>query len=223
MSQDTASSVTVTTPVKARSPRWKRGVLLAVLVTLAGGAGGGFAGYQTYIWYQTMALYHLATVQPGVLYRDGNRGMREFKHALAATKARTVVSLIDDRELNDPNKPQFLDEANYCAAHLIQYIRIPVPLGGWPTSDDLKWFNKAVSDPANQPVLVHCAQGVRRTGMFVAAYQESVLHETPAQATSEILSFGHRQRDTDDVRRFIREYDALKQTLPMRARGTSSE
>ncbi len=176
-----------------------------------------------YYWYNNLQTYHLAPVQIGVLYRDGNRDLREFKHSLKFTQAKTVVSLIDDQELNDPNKPQFLQETNYCVATGIQYIRIPVKLGGWPSGDDLKTFISIVNNPANQPVLVHCAQGIRRTGMFVAAYQESVLHETPDQAKSEIKNFWHKARDTDDVRTFIDGYDAVKQTLPAKDRGQSSE
>jgi protein tyrosine phosphatase (PTP) superfamily phosphohydrolase (DUF442 family) len=180
---------------------------------------GTFAVY----WYTALQTYHLAPVQIGALYRDGNRDLREFKHALTLTGAKTVVSLIDDKELTDPNKPQFLQETNYCTGNGIQYIRIPVPLGGWPASDDLKTFLAIVANPVNRPVLVHCAQGVRRTGMFVAAYQESVLHQTPDQTKSEILDFGHKPQDTDDIREFIEEYDPVKQALPMKHTGVSKE
>ena len=201
---------------KAPVPRKVWASFIALIALMMGGTGGAY-------WYSNIQTYHLATVNKGVLYRDGNRDLREFQHALAATQARTVVSLIDDRELNDPAKPQFLEEANYCTAHLLQYIRLPVPLGGWPTSEDLKTFNAIVSDPANQPVLVHCAQGVRRTGMFVAAYQETVLRESPAQATIEIKSFGHRAHDLDDIKTFIKNYDPGTQTLPTKDRGSSKE
>ena len=179
---------------------------------------GTFAVY----WYNSLQTYHLAPVQIGVLYRDGNRDLREFKHALTLSGARTVISLIDDKELSDPNKPQFLQETNYCTTAGIQYIRIPVPLGGWPSSDDLKTFIAVVSNPANQPVLVHCAQGVRRTGMFAAAYQMSVLHESPDQAAAEIKTFGHKSEDLDDVRTFIKDYQPVKQTLAG-AHGPSKE
>jgi protein-tyrosine phosphatase len=171
------------------------------------------AGTFTVYWYNTIQTYHLAAVQQGVLYRDGNRDLREFKHALTFTRVKTVISLIDDHELADPGKPQFLQETNYCTASGIQYIRIPVPLGGWPKSEDLKTFIAIVSNQSNQPVLVHCAQGVRRTGMFVAAYQESVLHVSPQQAADEILSFGHSANDTDDIRTFIHEYDPAAQAF----------
>ena len=190
--------------------------LAILMVVMVAGAIGVY-------WHNTIQTYHLATVQEGVLYRDGNRDLREFKHALAFTHAKTVVSLIDDDELNDPKKPQFIQETNYCTISQIQYIRIPVKLGGWPTSEDLKTFIAIVSNPANQPVLVHCAQGVRRTGMFVAAYQESVLHETPDQAKDAILSFGHKAEDLNDVRTFIGDYDPLTQTLLAKDRGASRE
>jgi protein tyrosine phosphatase (PTP) superfamily phosphohydrolase (DUF442 family) len=182
-----------------------------------------FVGTAAVYWYTSLQTYHLAPVQIGVLYRDGNRDLRELKHALTFTGAKTVVSLIDDRELNDPNKPQFLQETNYCTLSGIQYIRIPVQLGGWPSSDDVKTFLSVVTNPANQPVLVHCAQGVRRTGMFVAAYQESVLHQSPDQTKAGILNFGHKPRDTDDVREFIDDYDPVNQKLADKPHGLASE
>ena len=174
-------------------------------------------------WYTTIQTYHLAAVQIGVLYRDGNRDLRELKHSLTFTGAKTVVSLIDDRELADPNKPQFVQETNYCTANGIQYIRIPVSLGGWPTSEDLKTFIAIVSNTTNQPVLVHCAQGVRRTGMFVAAYQETAMHQSPDQARAAILSFGHKEKDLDDVKKFIDLYSPNDAMLPATMPAIGSE
>ena len=85
-------------------------------------------------WYVSRT-YHLAAVQDGVLYRDGNRGLREFATAVRRVRPKVVVSLIDDGELNDPNKPQFMQEADFLSTHGIRQIRIPVKLGGWPSSD----------------------------------------------------------------------------------------
>jgi protein tyrosine phosphatase (PTP) superfamily phosphohydrolase (DUF442 family) len=183
----------------------------------------GFAAILGYYWYSALQTYHLAMVQPGVLYRDGNRDLREFQHALQLTGTKTVVSLIDDRELADPAKPQFQQEIDFCQAQGIKHIRIPVPLGGWPSGDDLKKFIAIVSDPANQPVLVHCAQGVRRTGMFVAAYQESALHESPAETEAEIQAFKHKPKDLEDVKAFIHAYDPRNKSLPPMSKGASGE
>jgi protein-tyrosine phosphatase len=175
------------------------------MLVMVGGTFGVF-------YYNVIQTYHFAPVEIGVLYRCGNRSVRELKHAIALTQTQTVVSLIDDNELHDPAKPQFLEEVDYCNTKQ-QFIRIPVKLGGWPTSEDIQSFLKIVGDAKNRPVLVHCAQGVRRTGMFVAAYQESVQHLTPQQAKDAIMPFGHKESDTDDIRRFIDAYDPDKQTV----------
>ena len=148
------------------------------------------------------------------LYRDGNRDLREFRHTLDQTGARTVVCLVDDAEMDDPRKPQFRQEVDYCRAHGIKLVRIPVKLGGWPTSDQLMQFLGVVAEPANRPVLVHCAQGVRRTGMFMAAYQLTQMDRSKAWARATVQPFGHKPRDTDDVRTFIDNYDPANAAIP---------
>jgi protein tyrosine/serine phosphatase len=171
-------------------------------------AGGG-----AWAWAEYVQTYHLATVQEGVLLRDGNRGMREFENAVRRSRVKTVVCLVDDQELADPLKPMFAEEMDWCRRQGVNVVRIPVRLGGWPTTQDVRNFLDVVREKQNQPVLVHCAQGVRRTGMFVAAYQESVLGWDDARVKSNLLSFGHSQRTVKDVQRFVDVYDAKDRTV----------
>ena len=194
--------MTVTVPTRRKSSVPALVVLAAIL------AAGGFGVYRAL--FQT---YHLATVTPGVLYRDGNHSIRELCNAIRQVKPRTVVSLDDAREVDDPAKPQFREEEQYLAGQNIKLVRIPVALGGWPDSAGVRAFLKTVADPANEPVLVHCSQGVRRTGMFVAAYQLSVQKFDKGQAKAAVLSFGHSEKTLDDVRKFIDAYDPEKQEL----------
>jgi len=49
-----------------------------------------------FVWRQWFDTYHLATVQEGVLYRDGVRSGREFESVVRKIKPRTVVRLIDE-------------------------------------------------------------------------------------------------------------------------------
>jgi len=157
-----------------------------------------------WIFWAYFDTYHLATVNAGVLYRDGVRDLHEFELAAKKTHVRTVVSLVDDQEITHT---PFTDELAYCQANGIKVIRLPVPLGGWPRGDQISQFLAIARDPSRQPVLVHCAQGVRRTGMMVAAYQRSVLKFDKSQTTAAMLSFGHSQRTVGDVLRFIEAYD----------------
>ena len=106
-------------------------------------------------------------------------------------------------------------EATCCREVGIEIIDLPIPLGGWPTPRQVDTFLKITADPKRQPVLVHCAQGVRRTGMMVAAYQESILGYDKDKAKAAMLTFGHSQRTVGDVMKFIEVYDAKGRTLPV--------
>jgi protein tyrosine/serine phosphatase len=192
----------VETPPTQPKPSLARRVLPIAIVALL-----GLAGF--WIWREHFQTYHLATVKEGVLYRDGNRGMREFATTIKKIKPKTVVCLLDDAELADPAKPMFAQEMSYLQQHGVRVERIAVPLGGWPTSEQVKQFLDLVQKPENQPVLVHCAQGMRRTGMMAAAYQQSVLKMDDAKARDAVLMFGRKDtsRSVVDIRNFIDAYD----------------
>jgi protein tyrosine phosphatase (PTP) superfamily phosphohydrolase (DUF442 family) len=185
----------------------KRIAALAVFLLVV--VAGWFA------WQHFTGVYHLATVQPGVLYRDGARSERELERVVARVQPRTVVCLVDEQEVNDPSKPQFKEEFSFLNQKGIRMERIPVRLGGWPSSEDVQKFLDIAAEPKNQPVLVHCAQGVRRTAMMVAAFQESVLGYDKDRAKAEILTFGHSDNTVDDIRRFIDGYDPKARTVEL--------
>jgi protein tyrosine/serine phosphatase len=170
-------------------------IILAALILAAAG---------WWIFWAFFDTYHLATVKDGVLYRDGVRHLHEFDLAARKTHVKTVVLLVDDREIA---QPPFTDELAYCQVHGIDVVRLPIPLGGWPRGEQITRFLDIATDPARQPVLVHCAQGVRRTGIMVAAYQISVLKFDKDRAIAAIQGFGHSQRTTGDIKRFIETYD----------------
>src|SRR5829696_5153298 len=94
---------------KPRPSLARRLVPLGLIVLLAIGA--------FVIWRERFQTYHLATVQEGVLYRDGNRGLREFENAVERVKPKSVVCLVDDAEIADPKKPMFAQELKYLDQH----------------------------------------------------------------------------------------------------------
>ena len=165
-----------------------------------------------FLFFYRVQTYHFAEVQKDVLYRDGNRGMREFKTALRKAHTHTVVMLNDDQELQ---KEPFASELQYLKDHEIDVVRIPVKLGSYPTSVQVRQFLEVTNDRTKWPILVHCAQGVRRTGMMVAAYQESVLGYDDAKAKSCVLPWGRKptSQTLADLKGFIDGYDGKKREL----------
>ena len=163
------------------------------------------------VWHRWFDAYHFAIVDPGVLYRDGVRTAREFEITVRKARPRTIIRLIDATERE--HEP-FTGEAAYCQEHGIDVVELPIKLGGWPMPEQIDAFLKITADPARRPVLVHCAQGVRRTGMMVAAYQESVMGYDGEKTKAAMLRFGHSQRTVGDVMKFIEVYDPTSRTLP---------
>src|SRR5438128_1565792 len=129
-------------------------IWIAAIVALALLLGAG-------MWMEYVQTYHLATVTPNLLYRDGFRSVREFRTAVGNVGARTVVRLLDaDERQKDP----FNLEEDFCSRGRISLHTISVPLGGWPSGKDIQAFLDITHHKKHLPILVHCAQGVRRTG-----------------------------------------------------------
>lgn len=159
------------------------------------------------IYLNFFQTYHLIVVDPGKLYRDGNRSFREFKNSMRKSGAKTVVAIIDQEEFG---QPEFVQAREYVKARGLEWFWIPIKAGAYPRPEQVKEFLAIARDPAKQPVLYHDDEGIRRAGMMMAAYQESVLGYDDAKAKAAIQAFGHSDRTIDDVRRFIDAYDPVK-------------
>jgi len=95
----------------------------------------------------------------------------------------------------------------------IQTLRVPIALGGWPTTQDIQQFLALATDPANQPAIAHCREGVRRTGMLVSAYRISVMGMSKDQAKAAIETFGHSRRSIGNIEKFIDLYDPVTRSI----------
>ena len=96
-------------------------------------------------WFWAGATYHLVTVDDGKLYRDGIRSTREFRTTLRRVRPKTVVRLIDEKERD---QKLFRWEEQTLRDRGIEVADIPVKLGGWPTTEDLRRFLQIAADPA---------------------------------------------------------------------------
>ena len=91
-----------------------------------------------------------------------------------------------------------------------------IPVWTWHVTDDEIFdFLRIASDPAQQPVLVHCQHGADRTGVMIAAYRVVVQDWNKDDAIREMQggAFGYHAIWTN-LPRVIRRLDVAK----MRAR-----
>jgi protein tyrosine phosphatase (PTP) superfamily phosphohydrolase (DUF442 family) len=184
-------------PTSDPQPRRAAGRLLVVLIVAVVAAAG-------LVWRQWFQTYHLVVVDPGKLYRDGNRSVREFHNALRKTNPKTIIAIVDEKEYNEPE----ITEAREIARRRgIEYHWIPILAGAYPTAEDVRRFLAIAADPSKQPVFYHDDEGIRRAGMMMAAYQETVMGYDDARAKAAIRAFGHSDRTIGDVQAFIDAYD----------------
>ena len=56
----------------------------------------------------------------------------------------------------------------------LNYLHLPITDGQPPTDEQAEQFLTFVTNPANQPVHIHCRGGIRRTGTMTALYRYAV-------------------------------------------------
>ena len=125
---------------------------------------------------------------------------------LAALGVKTVIDLQADGPSN---------EAGYVKAAGMNFFRIGMTTTKAPTEAQVEQFFKIVTDPANQPVYVHCAGGRHRTGTMTALYRMTFDGWTPGQAYNEMKQFRFEGfPDHPVLRRYVYAY---KPVVPEKA------
>ena len=99
---------------------------------------------------------------------------------LAKFGIKTVVDLQKDGEVNEQ---QLVESAG------MKFVRIPMTTRTVPTTEQIASFLRLVTDPANQPVYVHCAGGRHRTGVMTAIYRMAEDRWTSDQAFKEMKQY----------------------------------
>jgi tyrosine-protein phosphatase SIW14 len=99
---------------------------------------------------------------------------------LAALGVKTVIDLTrDGRD----------DEKGLVEAAGMKFVRIPLTTTEAPAGMAITQFLALVTDPANQPVYVHCQGGRHRTGTMTAIYRMTQEGWPPARAYDEMKQY----------------------------------
>ena len=113
-------------------------------------------------------------------YFRGSQPKGEDFRTLAAAGVKLVIDLAAEGDA--------AEGANAGAAGM-RFVRIPMTTHDVPSPAVVAQFMSLVTDPANQPVYVHCIGGRHRTGVMTAIYRMTADGWNAARAFSEMQQF----------------------------------
>jgi tyrosine-protein phosphatase SIW14 len=113
---------------------------------------------------------NFGVVEEGVLYRSGRLTPRATRLVVERHAIKTIV------DLGAYDKDPDLEEQARRTAEALGVTRYVFPLHGDGTGNPNAYVAalRVITDPANQPVLVHCSAGAERTSGCVMLYEKAV-------------------------------------------------
>ena len=128
----------------------------------------------------SLSIFNFGQVSPAY-YRGGELKGQDALD-LAKLGVKMVIDLRSDGDYD-------ASEAQLVATAGIGYTRIPMTTRTAPTAEQVSTFLKLVTNPANQPVYVHCVEGRHRTGVMTAVYRMTVDNWSAARAFDEMKRY----------------------------------
>lgn len=140
---------------------------------------------------------------------------------LSALGVKTVINLTSSD--NQSDERAMVEQAG------MNYVQIPMTTHVPPTQEQIKQFLSLVSNPASEPVYVHCVGGKHRTGVMTAVYRMTLNGWSADQAFKEMkqYKFGWEAMHPE-FKKFVYSYQpnhdfATKDVLPTAATATGSK
>jgi Tyrosine phosphatase family len=170
-------------------PSARRTLVLALAVVVALAGGGAV------LWHKVVrhhfAARNFGVVEPGQLYRSGR-----FLPSIVGTlrEEHGIRTIIDLGAFPTGSREDREQQAAAAAQGLIRHI---FALEGDGTGDPNQYVHavRLMADPANQPLLVHCATGAQRTSVAVLLYRHLVQGRDIAACYPEAFEYKHDPGD----------------------------
>ena len=156
---------------------WIGGLLAGWIIFVV--AGGCLA------WFSS-PVENFGCVEPDCLYRSAQPSAEGLRVVQKRHGIRTVINLRSPDTVRTRPLPQ--EEVAFARNHGMRFINLPY---GDPSPEtQIEKFLAIMDDPANHPVLIHCAEGKERSGVMVAAWRMRKQGWSYDRAVAEMESFG---------------------------------
>ncbi len=163
-------------------------IIISGAITVA--AGAALVAWQPW----EPGLKNFGTVVEGRIYRMGRTTPAGLERLVAEKGIRTVIDFGSDPEGTDHDTR----EVEACAALGLE--RFTFRLEGDGTGDPNMYVDalRLMTDPAHQPILIHCGAGAQRTGAAAILYRHIVEGKPIIDVYPE--AWKHRHEPGDDWR-----------------------
>jgi protein tyrosine/serine phosphatase len=150
-----------------------------------------------------LVLKRFGVVDPQKVYRSGQLTVAGFNELHEKYGIKTIIDLGSTIH-SDPVG----ERRNQRTADALGIKRYVMYLYGDSTGNPNYYIQalRLASDPANQPVLVHCGAGTERTGLFSLLYRAEHLHVPVEEGFKEAQAYGHNAKRTPQVRQMMDTY-----------------
>jgi protein tyrosine phosphatase (PTP) superfamily phosphohydrolase (DUF442 family) len=142
-------------------------------------------------------------VVEGRVYRSGQPSDDDLREASATLGLATVVNLRGAQ----PDQPWYIEELKTTQELGLHRLDLRFQTFDWPAREEVRELVRLL-DGAREPVLLHCASGVHRSG-WASAVARILAGDPPAEARAELASLPRTLVDGGDgfARRFFERYD----------------
>jgi len=137
-------------------------------------------------------LINVGRVAPGIL-----RGAQPKPEGYATLKAMGIRTVVNLRTRHG--------EREAVEAAGMRYVEIPMSFLKKVDPAAVRKALSVMTDPANQPVFIHCSRGVDRAGVVVAVYRMEVDGWSEAEAEAEMEALGFHEI-WFQLKKFVRRY-----------------
>ena len=191
----------------------RKRILSVSAIALAALACASAGAYFYATWYPK----RLHAVLEGSIYRSGQPYARQLGPVVHKLGIKTLINFRDNETV--AANPDCVYERRFAEEHGLKFVNIPMDCP--PTEETISPLLKELDDPANYPILMHCAEGIERSGLAAAIYRLERMGWTNDRAVAELLALGvaKKLRSDSKPQKYVDFMRAYKPHYPLARAG----